>query len=80
MTSPFDPGLRRLAKVLPRRAVSERNLPVVRVLTHLLDRRPSKRVEVQTAGPVTVRLHRPLDATGRPHPALLWIHGGIRRR
>ena len=76
MTSPFDPSLQRIAKVLPRRAVSERSLPVVRLLTGLLDRRPSRHVEVNSVGEVTVRLHRPPGSSGPPHPGLLWIHGG----
>jgi acetyl esterase/lipase len=74
MTSPFHPELRSIARVLPRRAVSERWLPVVRSLSGLQARRVPGDVEVHAVGHVSVRLHRP-PGTG-PHPAVLWIHGG----
>ena len=65
-----------MARLLPRRAVSERTLPIIRYLTGLLARRQPDDVEIHTVGDVTVRLHRPPAGTTGPHPAILWIHGG----
>ena len=76
MTQPFHPELRRVARVLPRRAVSARTLPYARVPVRLLARRPSRDVEVHSVGAVSVRLHRPPGGATTPRPALLWIHGG----
>jgi acetyl esterase/lipase len=75
-TSLFDPELRRVARVLPRRAVTKRNLPVIRFLLGLQARRRPSDVEVHAVGEVSVRLHRPLGAGAGPLPAVLWIHGG----
>jgi acetyl esterase/lipase len=47
------------------------------MLERLADRRPAPSgVEVERAGSVTVRVHRPPAAPGGPLPAVLWIHGG----
>jgi acetyl esterase/lipase len=73
--SPFHPDLRRIARILPRRPVRPRSLAVVRRAQRLLELRTPPDVSVEAVGEVTVRLHRPPDATG-PLPALLWIHGG----
>ena len=76
MTSPIHPELRRVARVLPRRAVSRRTLPFVRFPMGLMARRQPDGVEIHTVGDVSVRLHRPPGTTTGPSPALLWIHGG----
>ncbi|MDH6195888.1 acetyl esterase/lipase [Mycobacterium frederiksbergense] len=74
--SEFHPNLERIARFLPRRAVSPRTLPVLQRLTGLMSRRTPPGVEVLTlTSGVGVRLHRPSTAT-TPGPALLWIHGG----
>ena len=65
-----------MARLLPRRAVSERTLPIVRFPVRLLARRQPQDVEIHTVGDVSVRLHRPPGPATGPHPALLWIHGG----
>jgi acetyl esterase/lipase len=75
--SPFHPDLRRIAAVLPRRAVGPRLLPVARALRRLEGlRRPGPGVEVRSLGDISVRVHRPPARATAPHPAVLWIHGG----
>ena len=76
MTSPIHPELRGVARLLPRRAVSERSLPFIRFLTGLLARRRPDDVELHSVGDVSVRLHRPPRSSGGALPAILWIHGG----
>ncbi len=71
----FHPDLRRVARWLPRAAVSRRTLKPIRLLTGLQAKRPAKAIEVRTVGATSVRVHRP-QPTAHPVPALLWIHGG----
>lgn len=73
--SPFDPELRRIARVLPRGAVGRRSLPLIRAGVRLMERRRPEGVTVVDVGEVTVRVQRPSSGDG-PHPGLLWIHGG----
>lgn len=73
----LDPGLRSIARVLPRGYGLHRGLTVPRALMRLagftgrLRDVPDEAVNAD----VTVRVHRP---AGLPHraPALLWVHGG----
>lgn len=75
--SPFHPDLRRIAAVLPRRAVGPRLLPVARALRSVERlRRPGPGIEVVALGPISVRLHRPPSSPVGRLPAVLWIHGG----
>ncbi len=75
--SAFHPDLRRVAAVLPRRAVGPRMLPVVRALRGVERlRRPGPGVAVEALGPISVRVHRPPSRATAPYPAVLWIHGG----
>ena len=75
--SAIHPDLRRIAAVLPRRAVGPRVLPVVRALRRVEAlRRPGPGVTVEQVGPISVRLHLPPAGPAGPHPAVLWIHGG----
>ena len=71
----FHPDLRRVARWLPRAAVSRRTLKPVRLLAGLQAKRPTKAIEVTAVGATSVRVHRPAP-TEHPVPALLWIHGG----
>jgi acetyl esterase/lipase len=71
----FHPDLRRVARWLPRAAVSRRTLNPIRLLTGLQAKRPTKAIEVKAVAATSVRVHRPAP-TGHPVPALLWIHGG----
>ncbi len=73
--SPFDPELRRVARVLPRGVVGRRSLPFIRAGLRLMERRRPEGVSVVEVGEVTVRVHRPSSGAGR-RPGLLWIHGG----
>jgi acetyl esterase/lipase len=75
MVGDFHPDLRRVARWLPRAAVSQRTLKPIRLLGELAAKRAAKSVEVRHVGAVSVRLHRPAPAPD-PRPALLWIHGG----
>ncbi|MEE2035428.1 alpha/beta hydrolase [Rhodococcus chondri] len=71
----FHPDLRVAALFAPRRAVSPRSLPVLRVLTGAI-RGTDPDIHVLEPG-VAVRYFRPSTvADGEPGPALLWIHGG----
>jgi acetyl esterase/lipase len=74
------PDLRRVVRIVPRRIVGPRTLPIVRALDGLRVRlrKPSASgdVEVVTLGSgVGIRLFRPIGVT-QPASALLWIHGG----
>jgi acetyl esterase/lipase len=71
----FHPDLRRVARWLPRAAVSPRTLAPVRLLAGLQAKWPTKGVEVRSVAATSVRVHRP-PAMVEPAPALLWIHGG----
>ena len=71
----FHPDLRRVARWLPRAAVSRRTLKPVRMFTGLQARIPTSDVSVNGVGPISVRVHRPASSD-RPLPALLWVHGG----
>lgn len=72
----FHPDLRRIARIVPRRLVSPRTLPVVRPVTRRLWRRPPGGVEeVTLPSGIAVRLYRPAGQRA-PGPAVLWIHGG----
>lgn len=73
--SPFDPDLRRIARVLPRSTFGPRSLKLVRKLTNR-QRRPAAGVEVHQLENCSVRVHLPPDAGAGPRPAFLWIHGG----
>ena len=75
MSDAFHPDLARVARWLPRSAVSPRTLRPARMGTGLLARIPKRGVAVQRLGPTSVRVHQPA-ASHRPRPALLWIHGG----
>ncbi len=74
--SAFHPDLRRVAPLLPRAAVGPRTYRMTRWFTGLASRRVPADVEVVSVGGISVRLHRPAAVTGRPAPALLWVHGG----
>jgi acetyl esterase/lipase len=75
MVDDVHPELRKVARWLPRAAVSRRTLRPIRLLGELPARRASKGVEVKPVAAVSVRLHRPAPTTS-PVPALLWMHGG----
>ncbi|OBF58918.1 alpha/beta hydrolase [Mycobacterium sp. 852002-53434_SCH5985345] len=72
-----NPGLRKVARFLPRGYALHRGLKVQRTIMNLFSSTGRLRdVPVATVDEhVTVRLHRP---TNFPHrgPALLWVHGG----
>jgi acetyl esterase/lipase len=73
------PELRRIARIVPRRMIGPRTLPIMRALSALTGRlsktNASGDVEVITLGSgAGVRLFRPAGVT-EPTPALLWIHG-----
>jgi acetyl esterase/lipase len=75
-SSEFHPDLRRVAKFIPKQAVTPVTFPIVRMLTRLQGRHVPRDVEVLTLpSGVGVRLYRPTGASV-PGPALLWIHGG----
>src|ERR1700761_9335902 len=70
------PDLRRAARLVPRRLVGSRSLPLIRMATGLMSRRAADDVESITLDSgAGVRLFRPAGVT-EPGPALLWIHGG----
>jgi acetyl esterase/lipase len=73
----LDPGLRKVARFLPRGYALHRGLKPQRALMNLLASAGRLRdVPVAAVNEhVTVRLHRPASLPERA-PALLWIHGG----
>lgn len=73
----IDPGLRKVARVLPRGHALHRGLKLQRALMHLMASAGRLRdVPVAAVNEhVTVRLHRPASLPNRA-PAMLWIHGG----
>lgn len=72
-----DPGLRSIARFLPRGYGLHRGLRVPRALMGLAGVTGRERdvPVVAVDGNVTVRIHRPAELA-LPAPALLWIHGG----
>jgi acetyl esterase/lipase len=73
----LDPGLRKVARFLPRGYALHRGYKVQRALMNLMGNAGRLRnVPVATVNEhVTVRLHRPAALPPRA-PAMLWIHGG----
>lgn len=73
----LNPGLRHLARFLPRGNALHRGYKVQRALMHLMGNAGRLRnVPVIAVNEhVKVRLHRP-DGLSGPTPALLWVHGG----
>ena len=78
-TSPkgVDPGLRKVARLLPRGYALHRGYRVQRALMHLMGSAGRLRnIPVATVNQhVIVRQHRPAGLPDRA-PALLWLHGG----
>ena len=74
-SSAYHPELRRIARFLPRRIVSQRSRPLVKRVMALGARRRSDDVVVARVGDASVRLFRPSGGSA-PYPAVLWIHGG----
>lgn len=75
--SRFHPDLRRAAAVLPRAVVGRRSLALVKAGTSVLRRVPARGVEVvRVSEHASLRVVRPARPSGRPGPALLWMHGG----
>ena len=74
---PLDPGLRIVARFLPRGYALHRGYKVQRKLINLMGNGGRIRnVPVAAVNEhVTVRLHRPASLPARA-PAMLWIHGG----
>lgn len=72
----FHPELRKVARYMPKQAVTPVTLPIMRMATRLLGRKTPADIEQLTLkSGVTVRLFRP-TGVAVPAPALLWIHGG----
>lgn len=78
-TSPhvLDPGLRKVARFLPRGYALHRGLKLQRAIMNLMGNAGRIRtVPVAAVNEhVSVRLHRPAGLADHA-PALLWIHGG----
>ncbi|MCV7187576.1 alpha/beta hydrolase [Mycolicibacterium thermoresistibile] len=71
----FHPDLRRLARFIPRQAVSPVTLPLMRLATRPMTRRAPRDIEVLTlSSGIGIRLFRPPG--GGTGAAMLWIHGG----
>jgi len=74
--SDFHPDLRRIARYIPKEAVTPVTLPVMRMVIRKMWRRaPEGAEDLILPSGVRVRLYRPQASTGAG-PALLWIHGG----
>lgn len=72
----FHPDLRRAARIAPKQVVTPVTLPIVRMVTRRIWRRPPRDVVALTLpSGVDVWLYRPSGQTQKG-PALLWIHGG----
>ncbi|CAM3091523.1 alpha/beta hydrolase [Skermania piniformis] len=72
----FRAEFERTARLLPRRVVRNRTLPVLRMLGTLLRLRPAGDAEIRRLpSGATVRIFRPARTSG-PAPGLLWMHGG----
>jgi acetyl esterase/lipase len=75
--NPFHPELRRIARILPRTAVTPLTVKAFRVLPAPRRSGRENGVEVLTLpSRVDVRVHRPPGVRAQVGPALLWIHGG----
>uniref|UniRef100_UPI0012E7692A alpha/beta hydrolase n=1 Tax=Mycobacterium sp. Marseille-P9652 TaxID=2654950 RepID=UPI0012E7692A len=76
-TPAVDPGLRKVARFLPRGYALHRGYKVQRALMHMMGSAGRIRTVPVAAVDehVRVRLHRPAGLT-EPVPAMLWIHGG----
>jgi acetyl esterase/lipase len=74
-SSDLHPELRRVARLLPKRAITPRSVPVFRAATRLFDRRPPEGVEV-TVLPSGLTIRAVRAPRGIEAPALLWLHGG----
>lgn len=73
---PVHPDLRWAARVLPRRLVRRRSLPVLRLADRLARNRARRGVEItDLPGGAAVRVHRP-GVRDRAVPGVLWLHGG----
>lgn len=72
-----DPGLRKVARFLPRGYALHRGLKVQRAIMNMFGNtgRLGDVPEATVDEHVRVRLHRP-DGPRQPAPALLWVHGG----
>lgn len=72
-----DPGLRKIARFLPRGYALHRGLKLQRAVMNLFSSTGRLRdvPEAAVNEHVTVRLHRPAGLPDRA-PALLWVHGG----
>jgi acetyl esterase/lipase/amino acid transporter len=71
----IHPELRRVARVVPRRAVYAWSLPLLRRLPAVRGSRDDEVDVVTLPAGGGARLYRP-PAAGGARPALLWIHGG----
>lgn len=72
----FHRDLARIARLLPRKVITPKNIALLQRMTALTGRKVPADVEVLTLGSgVRVWLYRPPGVTA-PGPALLWIHGG----
>lgn len=72
--SEHHPELRRIARLVPKRPVGPRSLPLMRAVSGGLARLPARGAQRLRVGPVGIRLYRP--ERPEPRPGLLWIHGG----
>lgn len=72
----FHHELEGISRILPPTPVGPRTLTVLQVASTLAAKRPAKDIEVETLGPISVRVHRPVSRDGGALPAMLWIHGG----
>ncbi len=73
----FHPDLRRVAHIAPPGLIGPRSLRLIRALSGSQRSKSHDGVEVPIpALQVGVRLHRPIDVSQKPTPALLWAHGG----
>ncbi|OBH13061.1 alpha/beta hydrolase [Mycobacterium sp. E1747] len=72
-----DPGLRKIARFLPRGYALQRGFKVQRAIKNMLDTQARLRdvPEAAVNEHVSVRLHRPVGLPSRA-PAMLWVHGG----
>jgi acetyl esterase/lipase len=75
-TTDFHPDLRKVARYIPKQAVTPVTLPIMRMVTRVIGKNTPPDIEELTlSSGVTVRLFRPRGIPV-PAPALLWIHGG----
>jgi acetyl esterase/lipase len=76
MADDFHPDFRRIARFLPRRTLTPRNLRAMRAIEHLQPVRLGPGQEVAQLGPISMHVFRPPVREVGPVAALLWIHGG----